>query len=140
METMKVEDLAWLTGTWTHLGREAGSVEIWSAPAGGTMLGMARFVKEGRTVDFEYLRIRETEDGMLEYIALPSGQAETAFRIVELSSGKAVFENLEHDFPQRIIYLLEAEDDLVARIEGRVKGEERSVDFPMRRVQPGGEG
>ena len=34
-----VADLQWLAGCWSQDGREAGSVEQWTAPAGGTMLG-----------------------------------------------------------------------------------------------------
>ncbi len=140
MENVTIDDLAWLSGSWAHVGRDSGSVEMWSSPAGGTLLGLARFVKDGRTVDFEYLRIRETDEGSLEYVALPSGQSETCFQLVEMSTSKLVFENLEHDFPQRIIYRLESEVDLVARIEGKVKGEDRAVDFPMKRVESGEEG
>lgn len=34
-----VADLQWLAGCWSQDGREAGLVEQWTAPAGGTMLG-----------------------------------------------------------------------------------------------------
>ena len=52
-----VADLRWLAGCWSQDGREAGSVEQWTAPAGGTMLGMSRTVSGGKTVAFEHLRI-----------------------------------------------------------------------------------
>jgi hypothetical protein len=44
-------------------------------------------------------------------------------------------ENLEHDFPQRVIYQRRGADSLVARIEGTTPSGSRSVDYPMRRVR-----
>ncbi|MCH8894629.1 MAG: hypothetical protein IH927_00030 [Proteobacteria bacterium] len=133
-EPASVEDLAWLAGCWASVGGEAGSGEQWTVPAGKTLLGVSRTVRNSKTVAYEFLRIRETEAGEIEYIAKPSGQSEASFLMVRLSEREVVFENPAHDFPQRIIYRLEAGGNLVARIEGEVKGEVRTVDFPMKRV------
>jgi len=46
-----------------------------------------------------------------------------------------VFENLRHDFPQRIIYRRVSEDSLIARIEGMINGAKRSIDFPYRKIK-----
>ncbi|MDP2958801.1 MAG: hypothetical protein Q8N53_20420 [Longimicrobiales bacterium] len=48
--------------------------------------------------------------------------------------GALVFENLQHDFPQRILYRPLGLDSLVARIEGPRRDGPRGFDFPMRRV------
>ena len=98
------------------------------------MLGTSRTVRNSQTVAYEFLQIRETEAGEIEYIAKPSGQAEAAFLMVRLSEREVVFENPSHDFPQRITYRLKAEGNLEARIEGTVNDEVRTVDFPMKRV------
>ncbi len=47
---------------------------------------------------------------------------------------KAVFENSSHDFPQRILYRLDEEGELHARIEGREKGVEKSMDWVYHRI------
>ncbi len=129
-----VEDLAWLAGCWASVGGQAGSGEQWTVPAGKTLLGVSRTVQNSKTVAYEFLQIRETEAGEIEYIAKPSGQTEATFLMVRLSEGEVVFENPGHDFPQRIIYRLKAEGNLEARIEGEVKGEVRTADFPMKRI------
>jgi hypothetical protein len=46
---------------------------------------------------------------------------------------KVVFENPDHDFPQRILYWLEDADVLRARIEGTEDGENRGVEWTFRR-------
>jgi hypothetical protein len=128
-----VEQLRWLAGCWASELRDAGSGEHWMPPAGGTMLGVSRTVSGDRTVAYEFLRIAETAPGQLAYIALPSGQQEAAFALLRSGEGEVVFENLEHDFPQRVIYRLEG-DRLRARIEGSHQGQNKSIEFPFRRV------
>lgn len=124
---------SWLQGCWAVEGAEPGTGEQWSAPAGGTMLGFGRTVRKGRTAQYEFLQLRETE-GKITYIALPSGQRETAFTLQHGTTGEAVFENLAHDFPQRIIYRRTPGPGLHARIEGMVQGKLKTVEFPMKRV------
>ncbi|HEX2013342.1 MAG TPA: DUF6265 family protein [Roseateles sp.] len=133
-----LERAAWLAGCWVQEDGEPGSVEQWTAPAGGVMLGVARTVKNGRTVAHEFLQIREQAGASLLYIAKPSGQAETQFLLAKSGEGELLFENPAHDFPQRIAYQRRSDGRLLARIEGRrANGETRTVDFPMRRTDCG---
>lgn len=99
------------------------------------MLGISRTIAEGKTVEFEFMQIRQETGGNILFIAKPSGQPETTFKLVKGSAREVIFENPQHDFPQRVIYRLESADSLVGRIEGVSKGKERSVDFPMSRAR-----
>ena len=126
--------LAWLAGCWATLEGEPGSGEQWMPPAGGTLLGVSRTVKGGRTVAHEFMQIRETAPGRLAFIANPSGQAQATFPAKSLGTHEIVFENPAHDFPQRVIYRLDDAGFLRARIEGEIDGKPRAEDFPMRRV------
>jgi hypothetical protein len=126
--------VAWLAGCWAQQGREAGSVEQWTAPAGGLMLGMARTLKNGRATEFEFMQIRADAQGALTFIAQPQGRPPTDFPLLRHGEADAVFENAGHDFPQRVLYRREAADRLTARIEGRVNGKDRGIDFPMQRT------
>ena len=129
-----VDELAWLSGCWAHESAEAGSVEIWSTPAGGTLLGLARTVKGGKTVAHEFTQIRALADGKLAYIAKPSNQPEATFPLARIGEREVVFENKAHDFPQRIIYRQVAPGVMHARIEGSLSGKERAIDYPMKKV------
>lgn len=128
-----VQDLAWLSGCWESVGGEPGSGEFWTRPAGGTLLGVGRTVKAGKTVAHELMQIRETAPGRIVFIALPSGQTEATFPLVRLAGQEVVFENREHDFPQRVIYRRENEL-LTGRIEGVENGREKAFDFPLKRA------
>jgi hypothetical protein len=129
-----ISDLAWLAGCWSSAGGEAGSGEQWMAPAGGTLLGVSRTVKNGRTVAHEFMQIREVEPGKIAFIAHPSGQAEASFPLARAAEREVVFENPQHDFPQRVIYKLEGDGVLRASIEGLSKGRLKTIEFPMKKV------
>ena len=126
--------VAWMAGCWTQTGREAGSMEQWMAPAGGLMLGMARLVKGGRVIEFEFMQLRADADGRLSFIAQPQGRPPTEFKLAGQGDAEAVFENPAHDFPQRVSYRRTAPDQLVARIEGEHNGKVRGIDFAMQRT------
>ncbi len=130
-----ISDLAWLSGCWAASNQETGSGEQWMPPAGGTMLGVNRTVRDSKTVAFEFMRIVEQGDGGLEFIASPSGQDTTSFLMISVNDREVIFENPDHDFPQRIIYRLLSDEDLLGRIEGTINGEELAVDFPMKRTE-----
>ncbi|MES2018341.1 MAG: DUF6265 family protein [Pseudomonadota bacterium] len=130
-----VAKLGWMQGCWNATDdAESGSGEQWMSAAGGTVIGTSRTIKDGKTVAWEFLQIREVEPGVLAYIAQPSGRPATTFKLLRQSDTEFVFENLEHDFPQRIIYRREGERLLHARIEGMSKGKPKGIDFPMKRV------
>lgn len=126
--------LAWLAGCWRSEQGEPGSGERWTPLAGGTLLGVSRTVRQGRTVAFEFMELRHLPDGALAYIAHPSGQRRTTFTLLRLSDVEAVFENPTHDFPQRVAYAREGAQKLRARIEGQRQGQLRVIEFPMERV------
>lgn len=133
---MKLADLKWLAGCWESRDDAKHSLlgEQWTQPAGGMMLGMGRTVKDGKAVDFEFMRIEQRGDGLV-FIARPrANKDDTEFAAIKMSGTEIVFENPQHDFPQRVIYRLD-KTTLRARIEGTRAGKARAVDFPMSRVK-----
>ena len=69
------------------------------------------------------------------YIAVPKGQSITLFALVEYTPKKFIFENKEHDFPQRIIYEFHKDGKLTAAIEGDVNGEMKRKEFSFKLVE-----
>ena len=135
-ELRGVDALIWLAGCWQGGDADRIIEEQWMAPRGGTLIGMSRTVAGDRTAEHEYLQIRQQADGVF-YVARPSGQTETSFALVSEAarlSTEAVFENLQHDFPQRVIYRLQPDGSLLARIEGAKDGVIPGVEFPMKRA------
>jgi len=127
-----IGELSWISGRWQSAGGRAQVEEHWTQPAGGSMLGMSRTVAGDKTVEFEYLRIEQRDDGIY-YVAHPKARCPgTDFKLTRLSGQEAVFENPQHDFPKRIIYR-RAEDSLTATIDG---GEgTKQTSYAYRRVK-----
>src|SRR6185295_10624312 len=76
--------LGWLAGCWSSVDGEPGSGEQWMPLAGGTLLGTGRTVRQGKTVEHEFLQIREGSDGRVVYIAHPSGQKTAQFAAIQV--------------------------------------------------------
>ena len=129
-----ISRLGWMSGCWAYDDAEPGSGEYWMPPVGGTMFAVSRSIRDSRTVAFEYLRIEESAEGSLALFASPSGQSPARFDMVSLTNNEVVFENPEHDFPQRIIYRLAQDSRLIGRIERQFNGRPKSIDFPMSRI------
>ena len=132
-----LENAAWIAGCWQQGDGPDSKLyqEQWMKPAAGAMIGMSRNIAKGKLREWEFLMIKEDADGNVYYIAKPSGQTEASFKLTKSTPTESVFENPEHDFPQRIIYRHESDGSLFARIEGTIQGKQKGVDFPMKRVK-----
>jgi hypothetical protein len=128
-----LNDLAWLSGCWEGRQGEAVIEEMWSRPAGGSMLGLSRTVKRDKTVSYEFMQFR-LENGSLVFLPQPQGGRRVSFPIKDAFGGRFTFENLQHDFPQRIIYEKKGQL-LLAAIEGTLKGNTEREEFQMKKVR-----
>lgn len=130
----RIEDFAWLAGCWERNADGQQLSEQWMKPSGKLMLGMGRRVKDGKTIFYEFLQIRQNPDGNIYYVALPSGQKEASFKLTSRDDKEAIFENPEHDFPQRVVYRLQGKDSLLAYVEGLDLGKQRKEEFSLKRI------
>jgi hypothetical protein len=113
-----IADLSWLSGSWTGTAGASTIEEHWTAPGGGSMLAVARTIREGRLRAFEFLRIAEA-NGTLLYLAMPNGRSPaTPFTLTKIDPTGATFENPAHDFPKKIRYTLASDGTLEAEISG----------------------
>jgi hypothetical protein len=130
-----LSNLQFMSGIWRNGTALDGSEELWSAAGGDMMVGAGRVTKQGKTRAFEFMRIESTATGLV-FVALPGGKNETRFPAIEVSPQKVVFENREHDFPQRVSYWRESDGQLRARIEGVIAGETKFQEWSWTRWQP----
>jgi hypothetical protein len=135
--TSILEPFAWLHGCWDGNVNGRAFREEWLPLRGEMMVGVSQTVAQGKTQDFEYLRLEPRPEGVF-YVDIPSGKKETPFRFASKTrDGESeifTFENPVDEFPQRIIYRRGTEGWLYAQIEGTLNGQPRRVIYPMRRV------
>jgi hypothetical protein len=135
--TATLADLAFMSGCWRGSFGDGGIIEEhYSLPSTNMMIGMTRYTRGGRVVDFEFTRIQQ-DSGKIVIVPHPKGVRSVAFVLRELRDRRAVWENLEHDFPQRIIYRASPEGGLVARIEGKTSKGDEHQEWTMTRAECG---
>lgn len=132
-----IQRVAWLQGCWRLTSPSRVVEENWTAPRGGSMLGVSRTIRADTLAEYELVVLREGAAG-LTYQAHPSGQPSAAFAARTMTDSSVVFENTTHDFPQRIGYRRAPGDSLHAWIEGTVQGNLRKVEFQYARVRCSG--
>ncbi len=136
----RVDDLAWISGSWISESSTGVSEEHWTKPRAGSMIGINREITKSpaaaeaqgkeRTTFFEFLRIEDSPQGLV-YLASPKGRSPaTPFTVSMMVSEppRVTFSNPEHDFPQRIMYWREGEN-LHARIEGTQDGKDHAEEW-----------
>ena len=118
----------WLTGIWLQREENGWTEETWTSMDGGLMLGTNRSFQDGKILSREFLRI-ETDD-LPNYVASPGGRRTVVFRLVSNGAYEAIFENAEHDFPQRITY--QRHDDVLHVSISSMDGAKK-ISWAMRR-------
>lgn len=122
-----------VAGCWRGETAEGVVEETWTRPTGGSMLGTGRTLAKGRTAFFEFLRI-ELRGDQIVYVAQPKGGAPTEFPLAKAGEGHVVFENVGHDFPQRIRYERRTATVLHVHLEGVEGGAAHAEDLDLSRV------
>lgn len=129
---------SFMAGCWRGpAGKGAVIEEYYTPPAENVMLGVTRYVREGRVTDYEFTRIERTDTAVI-VTPYPKGQSPVPFRVTRIHPDAATWENPAHDFPRLIAYRMAGDDTLVARIEGPGKEGTRSLEWRMTRASCGG--
>jgi hypothetical protein len=124
-------DISWITGQWRAVQADGAVVtETWLPAEGGVMPGVSRTIEDGKG-RVEFMRIDE-KDGRIAFTAFVGRQPPTTFAARSRTADEVVFENLEHDFPQRVIYR-RCGMQLCAAIEGAVNGKLERMEWTYSR-------
>jgi len=118
-------DLNWVAGYWLSCDNGREVAEYWSDARGGALFNTTINLN-GDRVSAERAAMAVVE-GRLSFIYEPSGPG-VVFPLTSLDGQRAVFENPDNDFPQRVIYSRQG-DVLTGRIEGTIDGQERSMEW-----------
>lgn len=116
-----------LHGTWKIEGKEI--YEHWDKLSDQTLKGFSYKIEDGQMVVSEYIDITRQNDEVF-YIATVRGQNQgqaIKFKLTKVDSSYT-FENLNHDFPKKIVYQKSSDDEIIARVsDGKGKGFEYNL-------------
>ena len=121
-------------GKWKMEIANSNFYEEWELKSDDELIGISYGIDSGAKYVIEYIYLKNF-DGQWAYIALPLDQNITLFALIEHTPKKFIFENKEHDYPQRIIYEFHKDGKLTASIEGNVNGETNRKQFTFLLVE-----
>lgn len=131
-----IEKAKWLIGTW-ELSTPRGSIfEEWKEVSENEFRARSYKIEGKDTIFLETIRIYQLKNTLFyaPTVVDQNEQKEVPFKGTYLSANKMIFENSEHDFPQKISYTRVGKDQLVAEISGPSKnGEFKYQTFSMKR-------
>src|SRR5258708_18036689 len=107
---------AWMAGCWQP-NDEPDSIEQWMKPVDNMRMGMSRTVVNGKVVAYEFMQIRQKPDGGIYFIVKLPGKPEEIVKAVKNTPTETIFEDVNHPFPQRIIYRQQSDGSLFARLD-----------------------
>jgi hypothetical protein len=122
-----IHALAWMTGSWSGLLDGELVDEHWSAPAGGMMMGMFRWLKNERVYYYELLVIEPASNGLVlrlkHFDSGLNGWEEkgmaVAYPLVHASEREATFERGGSFRSTRFVYRRVSDNELLVTTHDR---------------------
>ena len=126
--------LEWLVGKWEGIHGEGIYHEEWEKICESEIKGKAFLIKKGEISNSESLRLHSDIQEIYYSADVSHNPQPVPFKMTLLEKDKAVFENPQHDFPQKITYEKKGNDSLIATIEAVQNDKEIRVEFNLRRI------
>jgi len=101
----KIENIAWIAGTWHGEAFGGQTEEIWSKPSGGSMMATFKLINEGQVSFYEIEIIREVENSLLLQLkhfdnslkGWETKEETIDFPLKKLTSNQVVFEGMSFE-------------------------------------------
>lgn len=135
-KNQEFEKFSWLVGKWNAVSATTHYEETWAKTNDSTLAGFAFMITKIDTVFSEKLKITVTKNGIFyaTVVADQNNGDTIIFEAVKNERGLHIFENLKHDFPQKILYFMKSSTQLLASVSGLDNGKYRKEDFQLIKV------
>jgi hypothetical protein len=98
----KLENIAWIAGTWHGEAFGGQTEETWSEPSGGSMMASFKLINDGKVTFYEIEVIREIENSLLLQLkhfgpdlrGWETKDETVDFPLIEITENKVVFEGM----------------------------------------------
>lgn len=132
-DVSKLEKMSWILGEWKNTTSEGATYEIWNKINDSLYIGESFMLVNKDTVFSESISLKQSET-VLFYIPSVRNQnsgAPITFKLTSDHNNQFVFENPEHDYPNRIIYSNPHPDTLRTVVEGKEEWKERKEELVL---------
>ena len=120
----KLNPAQWIIGSWEQKTDKGILTETWQRQNDSVFVGSCYFINESDTLHRETILLEQRADS-ITYSANVKGQNNdkaVPFRLTTANTNSLVFENLTHDYPQKIVYQKNKSNGLVVTISGILQG------------------
>lgn len=131
-----IKNSSWLLGSWEYKTNSGTLTENWTKVNDSTYKALSLFIKDNDTIHYESIILQEKED-TLTYTTTIKGQNNEkpiSFIMKEEVEKGLVFENLKHDYPQKISYQ-KANNGIIAEISGVEFGKSSSEKYFLKKTK-----
>lgn len=130
-QQVSIADLSWLMGTRTTEQENMLIYESWEKTNDELLSGRSYYTENGDTMLLETIEIKQI-DGELFYCPSVANQNEgkaAQFKLTSNNPNELVFENPDHDFPKKIVYIKENNN-----INAWIEGDGKKISFYMKKI------
>lgn len=128
-EKPTIADFKWLEGKWLGTSEDMDFFEEWQPLKDNLLDGHGGGFSGADTLFSEKIQIEQRGDDLF-YIANVQGSVGAVdFKFTGYKNDSIVFENPQHDFPQRVIYYRLPNDKLYACVDGKDEGVYSRIEF-----------
>lgn len=133
----KLQEMEWVIGKWEQVTKDGVLYEFWSKVNDSMYSGKSFMISNLDTIFSEKISLvlRNSDLYYIPTVSHQNNSEPVTFKLVSNKSNEMVFENKQHDFPQRIIYSHQTSDSFYARIEGDVNGVFKKEHFCLNRIK-----
>lgn len=131
---LNLSEIDWVLGNWQV--NESTAFEEWRIANDTLYRGKGYKIRKNDTLVTETIEIVKKGESIyfIPSVLDQNDGKPVEFKLISKKRKELVFENLEHDFPQRIIYVKTSENEIDARIEGMKQGFFSEVKFKLKKV------
>lgn len=120
----KLNPAQWILGSWEQQTDKGILTETWQRQNDSLFVGSCYFINQSDTLHTETILLEQRDDS-ITYSANVKGQNNdkaVPFTLTTANTNSLVFENLKHDYPQKIVYQKNKSNGLVVTISGILQG------------------
>lgn len=131
----KLTSAKWLLGRWQNNKLESIVTETWKEENDSVFAGESYIVQVKDTIFHELIKLHETNGELFYTVSIKNNSEEipVSFKLTKATNSLLIFENPEHDFPNKISYAKISEDSIYAEISGLIRGQMAKEGFPFKR-------
>ena len=133
----KIKDTEWLLGNWTNQSEAGVAIEHWTKKNDSMFIGASYFIIGNDTASSEAMSLEQHGEEITynPTVRDQNNNQTITFKLTSSTENQLIFENPEHDFPQKIMYIKITNDSIFAEISGMIDGKLKTIPFPFTRVK-----